>query len=93
MTVCNDYQPTLTGKPGTCNTCGHIQGVHQRSTGSIPGVSAEEVERVRRIEKAAPVLLAALKELMPEGWGDDDTMDHMPGIKLARLAIRKAEGR
>lgn len=42
---------------------------------------------------AAPELIAALKELMPEGWGEDNTMDHMPGVKLARLAIAKAEGR
>lgn len=32
-------------------------------------------------------LRAALLGLMPEGWGDDDTMDHMPGIKAARLAL------
>lgn len=36
-------------------------------------------------------LLAALKAIMPEGWGDDDVMDHIPGIKQARLAIAKAE--
>jgi hypothetical protein len=41
---------------------------------------------------AAPDLLDALKALMPEGWGEDDTMDHIPGVKLARLAIAKAEG-
>jgi len=34
-------------------------------------------------------LLEALKALLPEGWGDDDTMDHMPGVKLARLAIAR----
>lgn len=43
-----------------------------------------------RLIAAAPDLLDALKALMPEGWGDDDTMDHMPGIKLARAAIAKA---
>jgi hypothetical protein len=36
-------------------------------------------------------LLAALKALMPEGWADDDTMDHMPGVKQARAAILAAE--
>ena len=38
-------------------------------------------------------LLAALKALMPEGWGVDDTMDHMPGVKQARVAIARAEGK
>lgn len=42
---------------------------------------------------AAPDLLAALKAIAPEGWLDDDTMDHMPGVKEARAAIAKAEGR
>jgi hypothetical protein len=41
---------------------------------------------------AAPDLLAALKALLPDGWGDDDTMDHIPGVKQARAAIAKAEG-
>lgn len=41
---------------------------------------------------ASPDLLAALKALMPEGWADDNTMDHMPGVKQARLAIIRAEG-
>lgn len=39
---------------------------------------------------AAPDLLAACRALLPEGWGDDNTMDHMPGVKLARAALRKA---
>jgi hypothetical protein len=38
-------------------------------------------------------LLAALKALLPEGWGDDETMYHMPGVKQACEAIAKAEGR
>lgn len=43
---------------------------------------------------AAPDLLEALKGLLPRGWGHPDGhMDHMPGIKAARLAIAKAEGR
>jgi hypothetical protein len=41
---------------------------------------------------AAPELLEALRALMPAGWDADDTMDHMPGIRLARAAIAKAEG-
>lgn len=44
-----------------------------------------------RLIAAAPDLLAALRGLLPEGWGDDDTMDHMPGVKAARLAIAKAQ--
>lgn len=31
-------------------------------------------------------LRAAMRGLMPDGW-DDGTMDHMPGIKAARLAL------
>lgn len=46
------------------------------------------------LHKNAAVLLAALKALMPKGeaWRDG-TMDHMPGIKQARLAIALAEPR
>lgn len=42
-----------------------------------------------RLMAAAPDLLAACQALLPEGW-DDGTMDHMPGIALARAAIAKA---
>lgn len=52
-----------------------------------------QVEANARLIAAAPDLLTSLKALLPEGWGDDDTMDHMPGVKLARAAIAKAEGR
>jgi hypothetical protein len=41
---------------------------------------------------AAPELLAALEAVAPEGWLDDATMDHMPGIKQARAALAKAKG-
>ena len=37
-------------------------------------------------------LLMALKGLLPEGW-DDGSMDHMPGVRVARIAIANAEGR
>jgi hypothetical protein len=26
-------------------------------------------------------------EVLPEGWADDDTMEHMPGVKTARRAL------
>jgi hypothetical protein len=39
---------------------------------------------------AAPDMLEALKELLGD-WGADDVMDHMPGVRAARLAIAKAE--
>ncbi len=32
-------------------------------------------------------LLDALMEVLPEGWADDDTMEHMPGVKTARRAL------
>ena len=58
------------------------------------GFSSEaELNATGHLLAAAPDLLAALKALMPKGWGEDDTMDYMPGIKAARLAIAKAEGR
>jgi hypothetical protein len=41
---------------------------------------------------AAADLLTACKALLPSGW-DDGVMDHMPGVKIARLAIAKAEGK
>ena len=47
---------------------------------------------VSRAQSLVVDLLDALEGLMPEGWGDDDTMDHMPGVKAARLAIAKARG-
>lgn len=40
---------------------------------------------------AAPDMYAALETLLPEGW-DDGVMDHMPGVKGARLALAKAKG-
>jgi hypothetical protein len=52
----------------------------------------EIIEANARLIAAAPELLEACKALLPEGW-DDGVMDHIPGIKLARLAIAKAEGR
>lgn len=45
------------------------------------------------LHAAAPDLLEAIKEVLPIDWGIDDTMDHIPGLKKARLAIAKAEGR
>jgi hypothetical protein len=53
---------------------------------------AEMAEPNARLIAAAPELLEAVRALLPEGWGDDDTMDHMPGVRLARLAIAKAQG-
>ncbi len=40
---------------------------------------------------AAPELLAALRGLLPKGWGDG-TMDHVPGVAAAHAAIAKALG-
>lgn len=48
---------------------------------------------VRPLLSTNAELLAALKAIAPEGWLDDGTMDHMPGVKLARAAVAKAEGR
>lgn len=59
----------------------------------IRSANCGQADLLRGGADIADELLAALKELMPKGWGKDDTMDHMPGIKRARLAIAKAEGR
>jgi hypothetical protein len=70
-------------------------------------VASQEHARIERIQWAAVDLYEALKAMMqalrsanaplgasqPEGWADDDTMDHMPGVKQARLALAKAESR
>ncbi len=55
-------------------------------------IDAAEARANAFLIAAAPQLYEALVALMPEGWGDDDTMDHMPGVKLARAAIAKARG-
>ena len=33
----------------------------------------------------------ALREIIPKAWADDDTMDHIPGIKTARLLLAELE--
>lgn len=54
----------------------------------------EEQEEYSRVLYALAVDLAtALKELLPDGWGEDDVMDHLPGVKLARLALQSANGK
>lgn len=60
--------------------------------GGVRGRTNDEGRANARLISAAPDLLAALKELLPEGWGDDETMDHIPGVAKARAAIAKAEG-
>lgn len=49
------------------------------------------LDGVKRLKRSHDDLLAAMAELMPDGWADDETMDHMPGIKAARLVIAKAQ--
>lgn len=52
-----------------------------------------ELDTLIRAANCHAELVTALKALLPEGWGDDDTMDHIPGVKLARAAIARAEGK
>jgi hypothetical protein len=54
--------------------------------------SEEEAQAIAHMVGAATEMYEALKELLPEGW-DDSVMDHMPGVKKARLALAKAEGK
>ena len=72
----------------TCTCRAHI---------SRRGLLAKDYEESAFVSKcllceAAPDLLKACKALLPEGW-DDGTMDHMPGVKIARESIARAEGR
>lgn len=71
--------------------CSEITGISEDGRYYLQ-VGTEEKAANTRLIAAAPDLLAALKALLPEGWGDDDTMDHIPGVKQARAAIAKAEG-
>ena len=41
----------------------------------------------------AAALREALVAVVPEGWANDDTMDHMPGIKRAREALTSTPDR
>ncbi len=69
--------------------------------GDVVGEVLGDMSRVEHFEdfrlQAATVkkqrddLYKALKEMLPEGWGDG-TMDHMPGVLLARTAIAEMEG-
>lgn len=68
--------------------CAGDEVVADCTTGDLPDISIANA----RLIAAAPELLEACKSLLPEGW-DDGVMDHMPGVKIARLAIAKAEGR
>jgi hypothetical protein len=44
------------------------------------------------VAEAVEELVAALRGLMPEGWDHPDGhMDHMPGIKVARLLLQQYE--
>lgn len=61
--------------------------------GGVRGRTNEEAVANAKLMAAAKELLAALRAMMPDGWADDDTMDHMPGVKLARVAIARAEGK
>lgn len=46
-----------------------------------------------RLMAAAPDLLAALRGLLGKGAWRDGTMDHISGVKAARLALDKATGK
>ncbi len=80
------------------STAGSESPASPRAAGTGPEICAPEgllaTEQLEYWRTLAHELYAASKEMMPDGWDDDDGhMDHMPGIKLARLAIAKAEGR
>lgn len=53
----------------------------------------EMTSELRRLDASVRAMSEALEALLPEGWGDDDVMGHIPGVRLARAALAKAEGR
>jgi len=63
---------------------------HQFAVDAACDCGAMISEVVRKLASDKAELIAALEELMPEGW-DDGTMDHMPGIKQAREALAKVK--
>lgn len=68
-------------------------GNEETELGSIQGgYPRDRCEANARLTAAAPELYEALVTLLPKGWGDDDTMDHMRGVKLARMALARARG-
>jgi hypothetical protein len=87
LDICREHAPAGAGDPVLVAFC-HFDD----PSNEAGDISVTEAEANARLMAAAPELLAACKALMPEGW-DEGHMDHMPGIKLARIAIAKAEGR
>lgn len=61
-----------------------------RSSGSVNGGSIRWGCAVCNSLKMDE-LRDALRELLPRGWRDG-TMDHMPGVKAARLALEVSKG-
>jgi hypothetical protein len=54
-------------------------------------ICAEFICKLRAESEKVAELLAACEALLPEDWRDG-TMDHMPGVAIARAAIAKANG-
>ena len=60
---------------------------------TMAAIAGARERLLREVLQDQRELFAAIKGLMPKGWGKDDTMDHMPGIRGARLAIAKVQGK
>jgi hypothetical protein len=88
LDIALDYEVPEAGSPVLVAS---VYSDEPQEVGTPGFISPDEAEANARLIAAAPELLAACKALMPEGW-DEGHMDHMPGIKLARLAIARAEG-
>lgn len=59
--------------------------------GAVCEVYGEKETFDAHLISAAPDLYEALKEYLGD-WGENDTMDHIPGVKKARFALAKARG-
>lgn len=68
-----------------CSRCGASSPVHYDRKEHLHSSWNDRVPTVNQ------ELIAAIRAVAPEGWLDDDTMDHMPGIKQARAALKLAE--
>ncbi len=53
----------------------------------------EQEDYSQHLFELAIELATAVKELLPDGWGENSDMDHIPGVKSARLALQKADGK
>ncbi|MHB8272785.1 hypothetical protein [Bradyrhizobium sp.] len=78
-----------------CVYCGHQYGPSKTTPVSMADALKAHIEEcpkhpMSELKKLFLLTRSALRGLLPPGW-DDGVMDHMPGVKAARLALEGAE--